>query len=110
MRSILRRIVTDLGFETLEAADGQRRWTTNEADPDALSPDRLETGDGRLHLHHQRPGQPGLARHHLMMVTESSTARRRALAAGAHEYGSLFTRTRSRTSSSCSSGRPAGAA
>ena len=67
MRSILRRIVTDLGFETSRGRQrpGGARPPRRPASVPGPVPDRLEhAGDGRLHLRHQGPGEPRVARHH----------------------------------------------
>jgi two-component system chemotaxis response regulator CheY len=90
MRSILRRIVTDLGFETLEAADGQEAL-------DHLNAGRVPTlclidwnmpvMDGYTFITNVR-ANPEWRDITLMMVTTESEHGQivRALAAGAHEY------------------------
>ena len=90
MRSILRRIVTDLGFETLEAGDGQEAL-------DHLNEGRVPTlclidwnmpvMDGYTFITRVRE-KPEWRDITLMMVTTESEHSQivRALAAGAHEY------------------------
>jgi two-component system chemotaxis response regulator CheY len=90
MRSILRRIVTDLGFETLEAGDGQEAL-------DHLNAGRIPTlclidwnmpvMDGYTFITNVR-SNPDWRDITLMMVTTESEHGQivKALAAGAHEY------------------------
>jgi len=90
MRSILRRIVTDLGFETLEAGDGQEAL-------DHLNEGRVPTlclidwnmpvMDGYTFITNVR-ANPEWRDITLMMVTTESEHGQivRALAAGAHDY------------------------
>jgi len=90
MRSILRRIVTELGFETAEAAHGQEALDHLEA---GLAPDlclidwNMPVMDGYTFITRVRanPAWRGVT---LMMVTTESEQSQvvRALAAGAHEY------------------------
>jgi two-component system chemotaxis response regulator CheY len=90
MRSILRRIVTDLGFETTEAGHGQEALDHLEA---GLHPDlclidwNMPVMDGYTFVTRVRE-QPKWRDVTLMMVTTESEHGQivRALAAGAHEY------------------------
>jgi two-component system chemotaxis response regulator CheY len=94
MRSILRRIVTDLDFETSEAGDGQQaldqlEQLQHDGDvPDVCLVDwNMPVMDGYTFITkvRQNPEWRNIA---LMMVTTESEQRQivRALAAGAHEY------------------------
>ncbi|UMG92954.1 response regulator [Nocardioides sp. TF02-7] len=90
MRSILRRIVTGLGFETTEAAHGQEALDLLH---EGLAPDlclidwNMPVMDGYTFLTRVRD-EPAWRSITLMMVTTESEQRQivRALAAGAHEY------------------------
>ena len=90
MRSILRRIVTGLGFETLEAGDGQEALDLLEAGhvPDLCLVDwNMPVMDGYTFIVRVRANREW--RHvTLMMVTTESEQGQivKALAAGAHEY------------------------
>jgi two-component system chemotaxis response regulator CheY len=90
MRSILRRTVTDLGFETLEAANGQEALDHLEQGrvPDLCLIDwNMPVMDGYTFITKVRANADW--RHiTLMMVTTESEHSQivRALAAGAHEY------------------------
>jgi two-component system chemotaxis response regulator CheY len=90
MRSILRRIVTDLGFETLEAGHGQEALEHLEAGrvPDLCLIDwNMPVMDGYTFVTKVRE-KPEWRDITLMMVTTESEHGQivRALAAGAHEY------------------------
>ncbi|HEX7716661.1 MAG TPA: response regulator [Marmoricola sp.] len=90
MRSILRRIVTDLGFETLEAGHGQEALDHLEAGrvPDLCLIDwNMPVMDGYTFVTRVREN-PDWRDITLMMVTTESEHGQivRALAAGAHEY------------------------
>jgi two-component system chemotaxis response regulator CheY len=90
MRSILRRIVTDLGFETLEAGHGQEALDHLEAGrvPQLCLIDwNMPVMDGYTFVTKVREN-PEWRDITLMMVTTESEHGQivRALAAGAHEY------------------------
>lgn len=90
MRSILRRIVTQLGFETSEAANGQEALDALEAglEPDLCLIDwNMPLMDGYTFVTRVR-AEPRWRSLTLMMVTTESEHGQivRALAAGAHEY------------------------
>ncbi len=90
MRSILRRIVTDLGFETAEAEHGQAALEQMRAGvvPDVCLVDwNMPVMDGYTFITEVR-ANPEWRDVTLMMVTTESEQRQivRALAAGAHEY------------------------
>ncbi|MFL6061045.1 MAG: response regulator [Marmoricola sp.] len=90
MRSILRRTVTDLGFETLEAGNGQEALDHLEAGrvPDLCLIDwNMPVMDGYTFITRVREN-PDWRDITLMMVTTESEHGQivRALAAGAHEY------------------------
>ena len=91
MRSILRRIVTDLGFETSEAGDGQEALDHARATgsmPDLCLIDwNMPVMDGYTFITRVR-ADPRWRDITLMMVTTESEHGQivRALAAGAHEY------------------------
>jgi two-component system, chemotaxis family, chemotaxis protein CheY len=90
MRSILRRIVTQLGFETSEAANGQEALDALEAglEPDLCLIDwNMPLMDGYTFVTRVR-AEPRWRNLTLMMVTTESEHGQivRALAAGAHEY------------------------
>ncbi|MEQ6901941.1 response regulator [Nocardioides sp. YIM 152588] len=90
MRSILRRIVTGVGFETAEAGDGQEALERME---DGFVPDvclvdwNMPVMDGYTFVTRVRDN-PEWRNVTLMMVTTESEHAQivRALAAGAHEY------------------------
>lgn len=90
MRSILRRIVTELGFSTLEAGDGQQALDHLEsgAHPELCLVDwNMPVMDGHTFITRVRDN-PEWRDITLMMVTTESEHGQvvRALAAGAHEY------------------------
>lgn len=90
MRSILRRIVTGLDFETAEAGHGQEAIDQMEAGfvPDVCLVDwNMPVMDGYSFITKVRD-TPEWRNVTLMMVTTESEQRQivRALAAGAHEY------------------------
>ncbi|MFD0807426.1 response regulator [Nocardioides caeni] len=90
MRSILRRIVSDLGFETCEAGHGQEALDHLNAGfvPDVCLIDwNMPVMDGYTFITEVR-ANPEWRDITLMMVTTESEQRNivRALAAGAHEY------------------------
>lgn len=94
MRSILRRIVTDLGFETSEAGHGQEALDLLEAAevtqtiPELCLIDwNMPVMDGYTFIQRVR-ANPRWRNITLMMVTTESEQGQivRALAAGAHEY------------------------
>ncbi|MBV6726114.1 response regulator [Nocardioides daeguensis] len=90
MRSILRRIVTDLDFETSEAEHGQAALDQMYAGvvPDVCLVDwNMPVMDGYTFITEVR-ANPEWRDVTLMMVTTESEQRQivRALAAGAHEY------------------------
>lgn len=90
MRSILRRIVSDLGFETLEAGHGQEALDHLEAGrvPQLCLIDwNMPVMDGYTFVTKVREN-PEWRDITLMMVTTESEHGQivRALAAGAHEY------------------------
>ncbi len=93
MRMILRRIMTEQGYEVVEAADGQEALDYLEALQDGPRPDvalidwNMPNVDG-LELVTRIRKNPGWRSITLMMVTTESEYDQivRALAAGAHEY------------------------
>jgi len=90
MRMILRRIMTDCGYEVVEAADGQQGLdvVTSGPVPDvALIDWNMPVMNGLEFVSAVRARQE-LRRMTLMMVTTESEHSQivRALAAGAHEY------------------------
>lgn len=90
MRSILRRIVTSLSFETAEAGHGQEALDQLEAglDPDLCLIDwNMPVMDGYTFITRVR-ANPAWRNITLMMVTTESEQGQivKALAAGAHEY------------------------
>lgn len=90
MRSILRRIVTALDFETEEAGHGQEALALLESGelPDVCLVDwNMPVMDGYTFITEVR-SNPEWRNVTLMMVTTESEQRQivRALAAGAHEY------------------------
>ena len=90
MRSILRRIVTDLGFDCVEAGDGQEALNKMGAGemPDVCLVDwNMPVLDGLSFIQSVR-SRPEWRQITLMMVTTEGEHAQivRALAAGAHEY------------------------
>ncbi|KAA1417713.1 response regulator [Nocardioides humilatus] len=90
MRSILRRIVNGLGFESAEAGDGQQALDVLESgfNPDICLIDwNMPVMDGYTFITKVRDN-PEWRSMTLMMVTTESEQKQivRALAAGAHEY------------------------
>ena len=90
MRTILRRTLRSLGYDTIEAEHGAAALDLLEAgaSPDVILIDwnmPVLDGLGFIHAVKQRPGWRHLV---LMMVTSEAetSAIVRALAAGAHEY------------------------
>ena len=90
MRSILRRIVTELGFECVEAADGQDAIDKLNAGPVpdlALIDWNMPVLDGLSFVTHVRDNREWKDGTLMMVTTEGEHAQIvRALAAGAHEY------------------------
>jgi two-component system chemotaxis response regulator CheY len=90
MRMILRRILTERGFDVVEAADGQQALDAVAAGPVpdvALIDWNMPVMNGLEFVTAVR-AQPECRRMTLMMVTTESEHSQivRALAAGAHEY------------------------
>jgi two-component system chemotaxis response regulator CheY len=90
MRAILRRIVTELGFECVEAGDGQQaldRMNAGEVPDLALVDWNMPVLDGLSFIQAVR-ANTGWRDITLMMVTTEGEHAQivRALAAGAHEY------------------------
>ena len=91
MRMILKRIVTKLNFEAIEAADGREALdllaTMTEVPELALIDWNMPNMNGLDFVSHVR-GDPRLREMTLVMVTTESEQGQivRALAAGAHEY------------------------
>lgn len=91
MRRIVGRILTDAGFDVLEAADGQEAvdlLETQDSPPDLACVDwNMPVMDGLTLIQHVRK-HPEWRAITLMMVTTESEQDQivRALAAGAHEY------------------------
>jgi two-component system, chemotaxis family, chemotaxis protein CheY len=91
MRMILKRIVTKLNFETMEAADGQEALdllaTMDEVPELALIDWNMPNMNG-LEFVTKARAEPRLREMTLVMVTTESEQGQivRALAAGAHEY------------------------
>jgi two-component system, chemotaxis family, chemotaxis protein CheY len=91
MRMILKRIVTKLNFEAIEAADGREALdllaTMPEVPELALIDWNMPNMNGLDFVSHVR-GDPRLREMTLVMVTTESEQGQivRALAAGAHEY------------------------
>ena len=90
MRSILRRIVTELGFETTEAGNGQEALDHLES---GLTPDiciidwNMPLMDGYTFVTRVRADERWRNVTLMMVTTESEHGQIvRALAAGAHEY------------------------
>lgn len=90
MRSILRRIVTELGFECVEAADGQEALDKIAAGPVpdlALIDWNMPVLDGLSFVTEVRDNRELRDVTLMMVTTEGEHAQIvRALAAGAHEY------------------------
>ncbi len=90
MRSILRRIVTELGFETTEAGNGQEALDVLEAGlvPDICLIDwNMPLMDGYTFVTRVRADDRWRNVTLMMVTTESEHGQIvRALAAGAHEY------------------------
>ena len=90
MRSILRRIVTELGFECVEAADGQDAIDKLNVGPVpdlALIDWNMPVLDGLSFVTHVRDNREWKDVTLMMVTTEGEHAQIvRALAAGAHEY------------------------
>ena len=91
MRRIVGRILSDAGFEVLEAGDGQEAIDVLEAQPEvpelACVDWNMPVMDGLTSITEVRK-RPEWRSITLMMVTTESESDRivRALAAGAHEY------------------------
>ena len=90
MRSILRRIITNLGFESFEAGDGQQALDQLNAGllPELCLIDwNMPVMDGYTFITQVR-SNPAWRNITLMMVTTESEQSQivKALAAGAHEY------------------------
>ena len=90
MRSILRRIVEPLGFEVVEAGDGQAALDVMEQGPlpDVCLIDwNMPVMDGYTFVTRVRARKPWRQVTLMMVTTESEHSQIvRALAAGAHEY------------------------
>ena len=90
MRSILRRIVSGLHFETLEAANGQEALDLFEAGqvPDLCLVDwNMPVMDGYTFITRLRANRAWRQVTLMMVTTESEQGQIvKALAAGAHEY------------------------
>jgi two-component system chemotaxis response regulator CheY len=90
MRAILRRIVTDLGFDCVEAGDGQEALDKMNAGevPDVCLVDwNMPVLDGLAFIQSVRSRQEWRQITLMMVTTEGEHAQIvRALAAGAHEY------------------------
>jgi len=90
MRSILRRILTGLGFECREAGDGQQALAALESGPlpDVCLVDwNMPVMDGYTFVTRVRAEQAWRGITLMMVTTESAHSQVvRALAAGAHEY------------------------
>jgi two-component system chemotaxis response regulator CheY len=94
MRSILRRIVTGLGFETLEAGDGQQALDLLEqATAEGRVPElclidwNMPVMDGYTFITRVRANKQWRQVTLMMVTTESEQGQIvKALAAGAHEY------------------------
>jgi two-component system, chemotaxis family, chemotaxis protein CheY len=89
MRMVLRRIVTEIGFEVVEAADGQQALEAlDDGIPDVALVDwNMPVMDGLSFVTAAR-SRADARRMTIMMVTTESEHSQivRALAAGAHEY------------------------
>jgi two-component system chemotaxis response regulator CheY len=90
MRSILKRIVTELGFECVEAADGQDALDKMQIGPVpdlALIDWNMPVKDGLSFVTEVRDNKDWRDVTLMMVTTEGEHAQIvRALAAGAHEY------------------------
>lgn len=90
MRAILRRIVTELGFECVEAADGQEALDKMSSGPlpdIALVDWNMPVVDGLQYVTEVRKNKEWRDVTLMMVTTEGEHAQIvRALAAGAHEY------------------------
>jgi two-component system chemotaxis response regulator CheY len=90
MRAILRRIVTELGFECVEAADGQEALDKMSIGPVpdiALVDWNMPVVDGLEYVSTVRKNREWRDVTLMMVTTEGEHAQIvRALAAGAHEY------------------------
>ncbi|HEX3005260.1 MAG TPA: response regulator [Angustibacter sp.] len=90
MRSILRRILSQLGFEVFEAANGQEALThvVEKGAPDVALVDwNMPVMDGLEFVVELRSRREYRGVTLMMVTTESEHAQMvRALAAGAHEY------------------------
>lgn len=90
MRSILRRVLVELGFEVSEAANGQEALThvVEHGAPDVALVDwNMPVMDGLQFIVELRSRREFRGVTLMMVTTESEHAQMvRALAAGAHEY------------------------
>jgi len=90
MRSILRRVLVDLGFEVAEAGNGQEALThvLEQGAPDVALVDwNMPVMDGLQFIVELRSRREYRGVTLMMVTTESEHAQMvRALAAGAHEY------------------------
>ena len=90
MRAILRRIVTDLGFECVEAADRQEaldKMSSGQLPDIALVDWNMPVVDGLQYVTEVRKNKEWRDVTLMMVTTEGEHAQIvRALAAGAHEY------------------------
>jgi two-component system, chemotaxis family, chemotaxis protein CheY len=90
MRSILRRIVVELGFDVVEAADGQEaldKMAAGEVPDLALVDWNMPVRDGLSFVTEVRANKAWRGVTLMMVTTEGEHAQIvRALAAGAHEY------------------------
>ena len=90
MRSILRRIVVELGFDVVEAADGQEaldKMSAGEVPDLALIDWNMPVLDGLSYVTEVRANKEWRGVTLMMVTTEGEHAQIvRALAAGAHEY------------------------
>ena len=90
MRSILRRIVVELGFDVVEAADGQEaldKMSAGEVPDLALIDWNMPVLDGLSYVTEVRANKEWRGVTLMMVTTEGAHAQIvRALAAGAHEY------------------------
>ena len=90
MRSILRRVLVDLGFEVAEAGNGQEALTyvLEHGAPDVALVDwNMPVMDGLQFIVELRSRREYRGVTLMMVTTESEHAQMvRALAAGAHEY------------------------
>ncbi|MGN6605564.1 MAG: response regulator [Jatrophihabitans sp.] len=89
MRMVLRRIVSEIGFEVVEAADGQQALDKlDEGVPDVALVDwNMPVMDGLSFVTAARSRSDARRMTIMMVTTESEHGQIvRALAAGAHEY------------------------